>query len=169
MKYDESEGPTKEDNGENDEGVLFASALDHNKGVEWKNPLEVRDDGTDDDRVLVQSEMQTETRSRSMMTIGEALKERGMLKELSLLQYKPRRIVDEDGDGVEDNVEKTRDELDRFYIPAVFGPAEEMHNTHHGNMPGHTRLEEFEEAPVYYDPWVGTGDLDHFSAMKVHF
>ena len=52
LTYDESEGPTKEDSGENDDQVLHASSLDHNKGVEWKNPLLWRDDGTDDDRVL---------------------------------------------------------------------------------------------------------------------
>ena len=86
-----------------------------------------------------------------------------------MTQHKPRKIYDEDGDGVEDNVHKTRDELDAFYIPAVFGPAEEMHNTQHGNMPGHIRKEEFEEAPEYYDPWVGLGTLDHYSSLNVHF
>jgi hypothetical protein len=34
--------------------------------------------------------------------------------------YVPRRINDKDGDGVEDNVHKTQDELDRFRKP-VFG------------------------------------------------
>ena len=62
-------------------------------------------------------------------------------------RFGKRRIYDADGDGVEDNVEKTRDELDRFYIPQVFGPAEEMHNTHHGNLPGHVRMEEYEAEP----------------------
>ena len=57
-------------------------------------------------------------------------------------------VDDEDGDGVEDNVEKTWDELDRFYDPLSFGDAEEINNTHHGSLPGHVRLEEYEAAPV---------------------
>ena len=43
-----------------------------------------------------------------------------------------RPIYDADGDGVEDNVKKTRDELDAFYEPAVFGVAEDIYNTQHG-------------------------------------
>ena len=132
--------------------------MDHNKGVTWVNPNSRHDDGTNDDKVLV--------------TIGEKLADLGMFEDWNTLQYKmekPRKIYDEDGDGVEDNVKKTRDELDAFYIPAVFGPAEEMHNTQHGNMPGHIRAAEFEEAPEYYDPWVGLGKLDHYSALNIHF
>ena len=64
-----------------------------------------------------------------------------------VVKHKKRRIYDEDGDGVEDNVEKTWDELDRFYDPLSFGDAEEINNTHHGNLPGHIRLEEYEGAP----------------------
>lgn len=62
-------------------------------------------------------------------------------RDLELVQWNgnKRLINDADGDGVEDNIERTRDELDRFYIPAVFGVAEEMHNTHHGNLPGHVQ------------------------------
>ena len=64
--------------------------------------------------------------------------------DATLLQgnpYKPRKIYDEDGDGVEDNVEKTYDELDDFYYPNQFGPVDEINNTHHGNLPGHVQLE----------------------------
>ena len=64
-----------------------------------------------------------------------------------------REIYDEDGDGVEDNVEKTRDELDRFYDPNVYGDAgdADIYNTHHGDMPGHVRKSEYEGAPVRED------------------
>lgn len=48
-----------------------------------------------------------------------------------------RRITDADGDGIEDNVKFSHDELDEFYDPLVFGVAEDIHNTHHGNLPGH--------------------------------
>merc|ERR1712031_70410 len=59
-----------------------------------------------------------------------------------------RRIYDLDGDGVEDNVKRTRDELDDFYYPNRFGDAgDDVYNTHHGNLPGHLRLEEYEYPP----------------------
>ena len=48
-----------------------------------------------------------------------------------------RKINDADGDGDEDNVHKTQEELDRFRKP-VFHPVEDIHNTRHGNLPGHT-------------------------------
>lgn len=52
-----------------------------------------------------------------------------------------RRITDADGDGVEDNVKFSAGELDEFYDPLVFGVAEDVHNTRHGNLPGHRQLE----------------------------
>ena len=65
-------------------------------------------------------------------------------EDLSMLQmqgkpkaFRKREIYDEDGDGVEDNRQDTAEELDKFYLPMVFFPAEEIHNTHHGDMPGH--------------------------------
>ena len=67
------------------------------------------------------------------------------LNELIMLQSSwkrgANRITDADGDGVEDNIAKTRDELDRFYEPLVFKYAEEINNTHHGNLPGHVQQE----------------------------
>ena len=51
------------------------------------------------------------------------------------------RIYDKDGDGVEDNVEKTASQLDAYYDPAVYGWVEDIQNTHHGNMPGHVQRE----------------------------
>ena len=59
----------------------------------------------------------------------------------SLLQWKPRRIYDADGDGVEDNTHKTYNELDDFYWPNQFGVVDEINNTHHGNLPGHVNME----------------------------
>lgn len=47
-----------------------------------------------------------------------------------------RKIIDKDGDGVEDNQHKTQEELDRFRKP-VYHPVEDIHNTRHGNLPGH--------------------------------
>jgi hypothetical protein len=54
------------------------------------------------------------------------------------------KIYDADGDGVEDNVYKTHDELDKYYIPNRFFPTEDVYNTRHGNLPGHLQKE-------YYD------------------
>ena len=63
--------------------------------------------------------------------------------------YGKRQIYDLDGDGVEDNVKRTRDELDDFYYPNQFGDAgDDIYNTHHGNLPGHLRLEEYEMPPA---------------------
>jgi len=51
--------------------------------------------------------------------------------------FKPTAIYDEDGDGVEDNIHLTADQLDKFYKPNVFGaPIEHIFNTRHGNLPG---------------------------------
>ena len=53
--------------------------------------------------------------------------------------YKPRRIIDADGDGVEDNQKFDQYTLDKFrkmvYSPAV----EDLHNTRNGELPGHVR------------------------------
>ena len=150
LSYDEAEGPTKADNGENDHTVLQSSTLGNQEGIkEWKNPLAEHDDGTGDDTVVLQ------------MTDGSFVQVEENL-EWRKWGGKPRKIYDADGDGVEDNVEKTREELDRFEIP-VFGVVEDIHNTHHGNMPGHVRASEFEDQPAYYDPYgyqhIGFGDL----------
>ena len=149
LQYDVSEGPTKADNGENDHQVLGQDAkwLSDN----WTNPLEWKDDGSGDEDVLAMLDT-----SEVVMTMTD-----GTL--MSVAQAKPRRIVDADGDGVEDNVQKTREELDRFYIPMVFGPAEELHNTHHGNLPGHTRLEENEE-----EPFDAMDRYTNFADMTLH-
>ena len=56
-----------------------------------------------------------------------------------------RRIIDVDGDGVEDNQKIDRYALDRFYKPAVYHPVEDMHNTHNGELPGHHRAGEGSE------------------------
>ena len=48
-----------------------------------------------------------------------------------------RTITDADGDGIEDNEKLDHDILDEFYNPLVFGVAEDVNNTRHGNLPGH--------------------------------
>lgn len=64
-------------------------------------------------------------------------------EDLSLVQiskkkgWHGRAIYDSDGDGIEDNMDFGAYELDKFYDPLVFGVAEDVHNTRHGNMPGH--------------------------------
>lgn len=70
----------------------------------------------------------------------------------SVVKPHKRRIIDADGDGVEDNVDHTHHELDKFNKPRVFGVAvEDMHNTHNGELPGHHRFGEGHEPGT--DPW----------------
>jgi hypothetical protein len=60
---------------------------------------------------------------------------------LTLLQFKPWKITDADGDGVEDNVHKDQYQLDKFREPVFGVPVEDLNNTHHGNLPGHVQRE----------------------------
>lgn len=48
MRYENSEGPTMPDNGENDMGVLGREDDDSKEAHGWSNPLSWTDDGTDD-------------------------------------------------------------------------------------------------------------------------
>jgi hypothetical protein len=54
--YDESEGPTKEDNGDSDNVVVYRENDIKNgeKFSGWTNPLYWADTGADDDTVLLQ-------------------------------------------------------------------------------------------------------------------
>lgn len=153
IKYDKSEGPTKVDLGEDDPNVVERADDSSNpKDAKWKkeNPLSWTDDGDDDHVVLTMLDgslletgyRETKKFSSHHMSFGSVL---------TMVDGSMRPIYDEDGDGVEDNVKKTREELDRFYEPAVFHPAEDIHNTHHGNLPGHVRKAEYEAEPV--DHW----------------
>lgn len=56
VQYDESEGPTKADNGELDEVVVYRESDIKNgeKFSGWTNPLSWTDDGASDDTVLAQ-------------------------------------------------------------------------------------------------------------------
>ena len=52
---------------------------------------------------------------------------------------------DADGDGVQDNAHRTRDQLDDFFYPNVMGDAGmDVYNTQHGDLPGHVQ-KEFED------------------------
>ena len=55
-KYEESEGPTKEDNGELDQVVVYREddVKNGEKFSGWTNPLSWTDAGDDDDTVLLQ-------------------------------------------------------------------------------------------------------------------
>ena len=104
----------------------------------------------------------------SAIKISEGLKDDVVLMQSTSQNgvLRARRITDEDGDGVEDNEHKTRSELDRFYIPAVFGVVEDIHNTHHGNLPGHTRLEEEEKEPESKPVWTAS-DFTGFADLHL--
>lgn len=86
--------------------------------------------------------IQTETQNKMESYISR-IQSPEDLEDVTLVQWTrgANRIYDADGDGVEDNIKRTYEELDRFYYPAVFGEAEDIHNTHHGNLPGHVQRE----------------------------
>ena len=138
VRYATAEGPTKVDFGEHEEESTMIREDRFKNG--WENPLSWTDDGDNDDVVLTMvdgslkqgSKMKFIENTQAIQTSVDA----GM-----------RPIYDADGDGVEDNVKKTHDELDEYYEPAVFGVAEDIYNTHHGNMPGHVRKAEYQHAP----------------------
>mgnify|MGYP000945106480 CR=1 FL=1 len=62
LRYDESEGPTKADNGEAEETVVYREAdiANGKKESGWTNPLGWADDGADDDSVVLQLESNVE-------------------------------------------------------------------------------------------------------------
>lgn len=123
LEYATAEGPTKVDYGEADETVL---PREDRATSGWVNPLSVTDNGSNDDWVVVQ--------------IGET----------SLFQKKGvYKITDKDGDGVEDNVKKTAEELDRFNHPVFGTDIDDIHNTHQGTLPGHRHLGIEDQAPVH--------------------
>ena len=68
-----------------------------------------------------------------------------------MLQGRP--IYDEDGDGIEDVRHVPYDELDRYYIPMVYGVVEDLYNTRHTLMPGFRRKAEEYKEPAFYDVW----------------
>ena len=148
IRFDEAEGPTKVDLGENDDHKGVLTRADDDGTVAWQkeNPLSWTDDGEDDHVVLTMLDGSLVSVSESKQTHKKH--HHGHITDaLTMIDGSMRPIYDADGDGVEDNVKKTRDELDRFYDPAVFGVAEDIHNTHHGNLPGHVRKAEYEDAP----------------------
>ena len=69
----------------------------------------------------------------------------------SFVQFKPRRIIDADGDGVEDNAKLDQYELDKYRKMVFSAPVEDLHNTHNGEMPGHHRFGDSPEPGV--NPW----------------
>ena len=79
------------------------------------------------------------------------------LEHLTFLQtgwaLNNNQIYDADGDGVEDNMDFTHDELDKFWFPTVFNTAEDIYNTRHGNYPGHRQKE-------FYDMQSAPGNVE---------
>jgi len=140
VKYASSEGPTKADLGEHDEESTITREDRSKNG--WVNPLSLVDEGADDEVVLTMLDgtMRMSAKSNTKFIAQPPT-------VLAMVNGQNRPIYDADGDGVEDNVKKTRDELDRFYEPAVYGVAEDIYNTQHGNLPGHIRKAEYEGAP----------------------
>jgi len=62
----------------------------------------------------------------------------------------PRKIIDADGDGVEDNRNVGRNWLDRMEEDVYGYYIDDIHNTHNGELPGHER---YGEDPEPEDVW----------------
>ena len=95
--YDEAEGPTKADNGENDPNVVLreADVANGKKESGWTNPLGWTDDGSGDDTVLAGTHDDLiQIGNRNAVSIGEKLRE---------IRMKGKRSRDE-YDGDEDTV-----------------------------------------------------------------
>ena len=45
-------------------------------------------------------------------------------------------MYDVDADGIEDDIIYNGEQLEKYYIPNVFHPTENIFNTRHGGMPG---------------------------------
>ena len=143
LKYDESEGPTMKDSGENDDQVLHASSLDHNKGVKWTNPTLWHDDGSDDDKVLTQ-------------------------QDGTLIVLKSTR----GGESMPDlrrHIEHLED-LDNFYHPAVHGIVEDIFNTHHLELPFHPPPNFDDQEPdAYAQRYYFGQSAGHTDEERIHF
>ena len=122
---------------------MHASSLDGNKGVTWKNPLLARDDGTDDDRVLTQ----TDGSALVLMRAPEEETEKPAAKE------DPEYLFDH----------RDHYEMDKFWHPKVHGVTEDLYNTHHGEepYPGPSHWNKKEKAPSAEDTRF------HFNAQKL--
>ena len=76
------------------------------------------------------------------------------LQEFEMLQtgaswaLNDNKIYDADGDGVEDNVKLTSDQLDNYFFPTVFNTSEDLYNTRNGEYPGHLQREFYEGQAV---------------------
>ena len=63
----------------------------------------------------------------------------------------PRRIIDADGDGVEDNRKVGRNWLDKFEEDVYGYYIDDINNTHNGEIPGHERYGEDPEPKNVWD------------------
>ena len=76
------------------------------------------------------------------------------LEEFEMLQtgaswaLNNNKIYDADGDGVEDNVKLSSEQLDNYFFPTVFNTAEDLYNTRNGEYPGHLQREFYEGQAV---------------------
>jgi hypothetical protein len=68
----------------------------------------------------------------------------------------PRKIIDADGDGVEDNRAVSRRWLDRFEEDVYGYYIDDIHNTHNGELAGHERWGEDPEPKNVWNAFAPT-------------
>ena len=76
-----------------------------------------------------------------VLTSSENMDQYDLLQTGAQWALNANKIYDADGDGVEDNIDFSSEELDKFYFPTTFNSAEDIYNTRHGNLPGHRQKE----------------------------
>lgn len=111
-----------------------------NMGKVEDNGIEISDNYMDAE-YLQTSSSQSTSKLAFYINVINSPEDLGFLQVTKTRKAWNRRLADADGDGVEDNEKFSHDTLDEFYDPLVFGVAEDVHNTHHGNLPGHKQLE----------------------------
>lgn len=138
---------------EQDENVQVDESNLLQTGQQLKLAAYIKNVESPEDLQLIQFDTQKHREQEEFMSGMVTSSERG---KGWLAGY--NRKTDADGDGVEDNAEWANDfsKLDKFYIPAVFGTADEIYNTHHGNLPGHRQLEHDIIQSAYADSWALT-------------
>lgn len=120
------------------------SLIQKDGATKLQSEIEDIDSGSFYDKSYLQTE---ESSSQDLMTkFIDIVDSPEALNDENLIQFRPQdlkhahkpwAIYDADGDGVEDNVHLTHEELDAYYKPNVFFPTENIYNTRHGNLPGH--------------------------------
>ena len=98
----------------------------------WTTPFDERTDDAPEDGAMIQA---TVANYSNIIKGPEDLQLLSFSRDF--VPFEKRPMYDADGDGVEDNMKLTSEQLDKFYKPNVYGAEiQYIYNTRHGNLPG---------------------------------